>query len=187
MQIQLPDSTRSRALIGVLYIALAAGLTGCASKNPLMEEPVAADSGARPANAGVQTVTPSRTGRFFGIFSPHRVDVQQGNFVSLEMMAQIKEGMKRSEGVTREQVRFALGTPLLTDPFHADRWDYVFRLQKSNGDLITSNVVLFFKDNRLVRFDGSVLPTEKEYLALIASTPTDAPRTAPGTAAPAHH
>ena len=98
------------------------------------------------------------------------------------MMAQIKEGMKRPEGVSREQVRFALGTPLLTDIFHADRWDYVFRLQKGNGDLIASHVSLFFKDNKLVRFDGSVLPTEKEYLALIAGA---TPAAKPASPAPA--
>jgi outer membrane protein assembly factor BamE len=200
MQMLLPTTARIPALVGALCVVLATGLLGCASKNPLMELPVAANSGAtkpsaEPSNtaetktasaaaasADVQTSTPSRTQRFLGIFSPHRIDIQQGNFVSLEMMSQLKEGMKRKEGVTREQVRFALGTPLLTDLFHADRWDYVFRLKKSNGNLITSHIALFFKDNRLVRFDGSVLPTEKEYLALIAGAapaPTAAPQAAP--------
>lgn len=160
------------SLIGTLCLAAVASLSGCASKNPLMEEP--ATGNAKPAavvaSTDVKPVAPNRVQRFFGIFSPHRIDVQQGNFVSLEMMTQLKDGMKRPEGVSREQVRFALGTPLLTDIFHGDRWDYVFRLQKGNGDLIASHVSLFFKDNRLVRFDGSVLPTEKEYLAMIAGT-----------------
>ena len=52
------------------------------------------------------------------MFSPYRPDIQQGNFVSQEMLAQLKVGQ------TREQVLFILGTPLLTDIFHADRWDY---------------------------------------------------------------
>ena len=164
-------------LAGTICLAAAVSLSGCASKNPLMEE--AAGGSTKPAavvtSTDVKPVAPSRVQRFFGIFSPHRIDVQQGNFVSLEMMAQLKEGMKRPEGVSREQVRFALGTPLLTDIFHADRWDYVFRLQKGNGDLISSHVSLFFKDNRLVRFDGSVLPTEKEYLAMIAGSAPAAP------------
>ena len=168
---------RTPALIGSLFLALATCLTGCASKNPLMEEP-AANAGsvaqsAKPdttANSDVKSVAPTRTQRFFGIFSPYRIDIQQGNFISAEMMAQLKEGMKRPEGVSREQVRFVLGTPLLTDIFHADRWDYVFRVQKGNGEVISSHVSLFFNDNRLARFDGSVLPTEKEYLALIAGS-----------------
>lgn len=171
----------SSTLIGTLCLALAASLTGCASKNPLMEESAAGStkpSVATTASTDVKAVTPSRTQRFFGIFSPYRIDIQQGNFVSSEMMAQLKEGMKRPEGVSREQVRFVLGTPLLTDIFHADRWDYVFRLQKGNGEVIASHVSLFFKGNRLDRFDGSVLPTEKEYLAFIAGA-------APGASAPA--
>ncbi len=179
--LRLTFSNIGSPLLGVFCLALASTLTGCASKNPLMEEPVA--SNATPAMAAststdVKMVTPSRTQRFFGIFAPYRIDIQQGNFVSLEMMAQLKEGMKRPEGVSREQVRFVLGTPLLTDIFHADRWDYVFRLQKGNGEVIASHVSLFFKDNRLTHFDGSILPTEQEYLALIAGT-------APGAKAPA--
>lgn len=86
------------------------------------------------------------------------------------MVAQLKEGMQRSEGVTREQVRFVLGTPLLTDVFHADRWDYVFRMKKSTGEVIASRVTVFFKDNRLVNIDGDTLPTEQEYLAFIAGS-----------------
>ena len=86
------------------------------------------------------------------------------------MMTQLKDGMKRKEGMTREQVRFILGTPLLTDPFHGDRWDYVFRMQKGNGDIISSRVAVFFKGNQLDHFDGSVVPTEREYLAIIAGT-----------------
>lgn len=88
------------------------------------------------------------------------------------MVAQLNEGMQRPEGVTREQVRFVLGTPLLTDIFHADRWDYVFRLQKRSGEVISSRVTVFFKDNRLARIDSGELPTEQEYLAFIAG---DAP------------
>jgi outer membrane protein assembly factor BamE len=61
-------------------------------------------------------------------------------------------------------VRFALGTPLLTDLFHEDRWDYVFRLQKGNGEITTSRVSVFFNGNLLARVDGGNLPTENDYL-----------------------
>jgi len=122
------------------------------------------------AAPGVQVTAPTGLRRFLGIFSPYRIDIQQGNFVSREMVAQLKEGMQNKAGVTREQVRFALGTPLLQDIFHADRWDYVFRLKKSNGEVISSRVTVYFKGDRLVRIEGGDLPTEKEYLALIAGS-----------------
>jgi outer membrane protein assembly factor BamE len=204
MRFLLSDSNRQSPLLAALCLVLASCLGGCASKNPLIDEaPVA--STAKPAtmptgntesvttaaaNNDVQTVTASRTKRFFGIFSPYRVDIQQGNFVSREMMIQLKEAMSRKEGVTRDQARFILGTPLMTDIFHADRWDYVFRLQKGNGDLITSHVTLFFKGNRLENFDGSLLPTERDYLALLvgapAKEPSAAPEAAPTPAAPSN-
>ncbi|MFC5476415.1 outer membrane protein assembly factor BamE [Paraherbaspirillum soli] len=117
------------------------------------------------ASSGVQTV---KQQRFLGIFSPYRIDIQQGNFVSKEMLAQVKEGM------TRDQVRFALGSPLVTDLFHEDRWDYVFRLQKGNGEITTSRVSTFFKDNVLVRIEGGDLPTESEYLSRISGGAAEA-------------
>lgn len=183
---------RASAFAAPLCIALAAFLAGCASKNPLMEEPVASTRAAPPASApaatqqaeakpartkpagatadaqGVTTTAPTGLRKFLGIFSPYRIDVQQGNFVSREMVAQLREGMAQKDGVTRDQVRFVLGTPLLTDIFHADRWDYLFRLRKGNGEVISSRVAVFFQNNRLVRIDGDQLPTEEEYLALIA-------------------
>jgi outer membrane protein assembly factor BamE len=168
-----------------------------------MEEPVSASkpaampaagpdktATATPAKSDVQAMTATRTQRFLGIFSPYRADVQQGNFVSREMLSQLNEAMNRKEGVTREQARFILGTPLLTDIFHADRWDYVFRLQKGNGDLIASHVTLFFKGNRVERMDGSDLPTEKGYLALLvgavpsSNEPAAATESAPTPASP---
>ena len=165
----------------VAVFALATCLAGCASKNPLMEEPAGAQpvaakqetpavvTDAQPAapsdantGSGVHTI---RKSRFLGIFSPYRVNVQQGNFISREMVSQLKQGM------TPDQVRFVLGTPLSTDIFHAERWDYPFRLQKSNGEIITSRVTVYFKDGLLSRFEGGDLLTEKDYLALIAGKP----------------
>ena len=79
------------------------------------------------------------------------------------MVAQLKEGM------TQDQVIFLLGTPLLTDVFHADRWDYAFRMQKGNGEITSSRVTVHFKDKLVSSFEGGGdLPTEKDYLARIA-------------------
>lgn len=150
-------------------------MAGCASKNPLIDEPAASAAGKEVQASGVTTTGPTGAQRFLGIFSPYKIDIQQGNFVSREMVAQLKEGMQRPEGVTRDQVQFALGTPLLTDIFHADRWDYVFRLKKSTGEVISSRVTVYFKNNRLVSIDGGALPTEEEYLALIAGSAPGAP------------
>ena len=173
-------SRRDRAAAAALCLALAAGLAGCASKNPLIDEPAASatpapqarsapatETAAAPAatesaDSGVTTTGPTGVRRFLGMFSPYRIDVPQGNFVSREMVEQLKEGM------TRDQVRFVLGTPLLTDIFHADRWDYVFRLQKGSGAVISSRVTVFFDGDRLTKIDGGELPTEAEYLAFIA-------------------
>lgn len=150
-----------------LGLVMATVLSGCASKNPLIDEP------GVHATSGVTTSGPTGLQRFLGIFTPYRVDIQQGNFVSREMVAQLKEGMQKPEGVTREQVRFVLGTPLLTDIFHQDRWDYVFRLKKRTGEVISSRVTVFFKDNRLANIEGETLPTEQEYLSFIAGTKPD--------------
>jgi outer membrane protein assembly factor BamE len=101
--------------------------------------------------------------RFLGIFSPYRPDIQQGNFVSQEMVAQLKVGM------TPDQVVFLLGTPLLNDIFHGERWDYPFRMQKGNGEITTSRVTVYFENNRVSRIEGGELPTEADYLARIAN------------------
>lgn len=77
-------------------------------------------------------------------------------------MAQLKPGM------TPDQVKFVLGTPLLTDIFHANRWDYVFRLQKGNGEVISNRIAVYFQDNRVAKIDAGPLPNEQDYLSLIA-------------------
>jgi outer membrane protein assembly factor BamE len=159
--------------------ALAAGLactlmlSGCAAwRNqtrpapPVNTDPAAtaadAQKAAAAANAGAQTVQATKLQKFFWIFSPYRPDIQQGNFVSQEMLSQVKVGQ------TREQVMFILGTPLLTDIFHADRWDYPFYLARGDGELTSSRVTIYFKDNKVEKFDGGNLPTEREYIERIA-------------------
>lgn len=201
MQMPTVRTNRTPAAAGGLLLALAALLAGCASKNPLIDEPApvakaapapatapattsaTAANAPAPQAAQAQTAPAATTGgntvvhtgptgiyRFLGFLAPYRIDVQQGNFVSREMVAQLEEGMKRPEGVTREQVRFVLGTPLLTDPFHADRWDYIFHLKKRTGEVIASKVTAYFEGNRLSRIDGDKLPTEQEYLGYIAGS-----------------
>lgn len=82
---------------------------------------------------------------------PYRIDVRQGNLVTQEMVSQLKKGM------TRDQVRFALGTPLLDDVFHADRWDYVYRYTQGHGEPEQRKLTLRFENDQLVRVEGDVV------------------------------
>ena len=173
---------------GALCVLFAALLAGCASKNPLIDEPAsvrrsepAAPTQQPKAQAAAQDgatgsdleVTQGR--RFLGFLRPYRPDIQQGNFISREMVAQLKEGM------TRDQVRFVLGTPLLTDVFHSERWDYPFRMVKGNGETTASRLTLTFSGDKLSRIEGGDLPTEADYLARISGTPPRKSKTeAPG-------
>lgn len=82
--------------------------------------------------------------------NPHRIDVRQGNYVDQEMVARLKKGM------TREQVRFALGTPLVVDAFHANRWDYVYTFRPGRGEAQQRVLSVFFDGDRLDRVEGDV-------------------------------
>lgn len=84
--------------------------------------------------------------------TPYRMEIQQGNFVSQEMVAKLKRGM------SREQVRFVLGSPLLTDMFHANRWDYVFYRDRPNQPREERRMSVFFENDRLARVTGDVVP-----------------------------
>lgn len=88
--------------------------------------------------------------------TPYKVEIQQGNFVSQEMVSQLKPGM------SKEQVRFVLGTPLLTDIFHADRWDYIYWRETPAGKREQRKLAVHFDDGRLARLDGDVVPPEEK-------------------------
>lgn len=160
-----------------VLLSVLALMAGCVNQNPPIEgipattavEPAkpAADATtpdpAAPAaqDLSAKTVAPAGFEKFLGIFTPYRITIQQGNFVSKEMADQVKTGM------TREQVRFLLGTPLITDMFHADRWDYVFRLLKPSGELTTSRVTVFFERSLVAKIERGELPNEQDYLKRI--------------------
>jgi outer membrane protein assembly factor BamE len=98
----------------------------------------------------------------FGFISPYRVDIQQGNVVTQEQLARVKPGMSRL------QVRDALGSPLLTDAFHPDRWDYIFTLRQGGTVVQRRNVVLVFNGDVLKAIEAPELPTEREFIESIA-------------------
>jgi len=85
----------------------------------------------------------------------HRMEIQQGNYLSQETVAKLQLGM------TKDQVRFVLGTPLLTDIFHEDRWDYVYRRQRANSRTFEERkLAVFFKDGKLMQVEGDVVPAQ---------------------------
>ena len=83
--------------------------------------------------------------------TPYKIDIQQGNVVTQEMVAKLKPGM------TQAQVRFILGTPLITDAYHAHRWDYVYRYQKAGKLMEERKLALFFDRELLQRVEGDVV------------------------------
>lgn len=91
--------------------------------------------------------------------TPYKIDVIQGNFISKEQVEQLRPGL------SREQVKALLGTPLLASLFHADRWDYVFTLKRQGVAPQAFKYAVFFKDDQLVRFEGDAMPTEAEFIA----------------------
>jgi outer membrane protein assembly factor BamE len=77
---------------------------------------------------------------FLGGCSLYKMEIQQGNYITSEELAVVKPGM------TAAQVQDALGTPLLVDDFHKDRWDYVFYLRAPSGETKRSGVTVFFQN-----------------------------------------
>lgn len=86
--------------------------------------------------------------------APHRVDIEQGNFVDEGMVSKLKLEM------TREQVLFAMGTPLVIDPFHPNRWDYVYMSGIAGDVKRVRGITLWFDGDRLVRIGGD-FPLDK--------------------------
>jgi len=83
--------------------------------------------------------------------TPYRIEIQQGNYVTPDMVARLKPDL------TRDQVRFVLGTPLVSDIFHDERWDYVFMRQRANSpEMEYGRIAVFFEDGKLKRVDGDL-------------------------------
>jgi len=83
---------------------------------------------------------------------PYRMDIQQGNVVTSKMMLQLRPGM------TKSQVRFIMGTPLIQDTFHANRWDYYYEMRKGGKLIERRRVILDFENDALKQVRGDVIP-----------------------------
>jgi outer membrane protein assembly factor BamE len=109
---------------------------------------------------------------FIAFIAPYKPDIIQGNVVTTEQISQVKPGM------TRVQVKEILGTPLITDPFHADRWDYVFTLRRQGFDDQQRSFVVLFEKDKVLKIDAPVLPSEDQFVAEISrkKLPTTLPK-----------
>ena len=139
-----PSTTRQRAWrsrVAPLSSALLAvvALSGCSSFNE-----------------------PASVKGFIAWIAPYKPDIVQGNVVTTEQMSQVKPGMSRL------QVRDILGSPLITDPFHAQRWDYVFTLKRQGFDDLKRAFVVTFDKDSVEKIDAPELPSEDQFVASIS-------------------
>ena len=108
----------------------------------------------------------------------YKIDIQQGNVVTQDMIDQLRPGM------TRKQVRFIMGNPLLTDTFHANRWDYLYSIQPGGGQRLQERIsVNFSADDQLVGLSGDFMPGVSRDQAILGedsgvTTPQATPRPA---------
>lgn len=86
----------------------------------------------------------------------YRINIDQGNIITQEMINQLKPGM------TREQVKYVMGSPLIADSFHPDRWDYVYTLRTGEGKRTRQQLTVLFKDDALVSLSGDFLPASAQ-------------------------
>ena len=96
----------------------------------------------------------------------YRIDIQQGNYVTQDLVDRLKPGM------TKAEVKQLLGTPLLSDAFHANRWDYYFSNVAGRGAQESAKLTVLFENEKVVSFEGAGRPPG----ASPARTPTETPR-----------
>ena len=97
------------------------------------------------------------------VVTPYKIDIVQGNFVSREQVQALQAGM------SRQQVRELLGTPLMTSLFHADRWEYVFTIKRPSAEMESRKLTVFFQGDALARHEGDEMPSETEFVATLGS------------------
>ncbi len=83
--------------------------------------------------------------RFPGVY---RIDIAQGNLITKDMVEKLKLGM------SPRQVEYVMGSAMIQDTFHPDRWDYLYRLETGHGVKVENRLVLYFENDRLARIDN---------------------------------
>ena len=102
---------------------------------------------------------------FVGFPGVYRIGIEQGNVVTQEMVDQLKPGM------TRRQVRFVLGTPLIEDSFNGDRWDYRYVFSRGDQQILDNRLTVYFEGDTLARFDSKLPPSAENEEANTAEAP----------------
>ena len=123
----------------LIYIAVAVTISGCSSFS-------------LPSIPKVPKFDVS----FIKLPKVHKIDIQQGNVISQTMIDQLKPGM------TKNQVKFIMGTPLIADTFNQNRWDYFYGLKPAEGEEVRERMVIFFKDDKLHTLRGDYMPNPIE-------------------------
>lgn len=91
--------------------------------------------------------------RFPGVY---KVTIQQGNYLEEDMIEKLKPGL------TKEQVRYIMGTPLIEDTFNQDQWDYYYNVKLGDEDLRTNHFTVYFEEDKLTHWDGDYTPINKQ-------------------------
>lgn len=99
--------------------------------------------------------------------SVYRIDIQQGNDVTQQMINKLRPDM------TKSQVTYIMGTPLLIDTFHPERWNYIYTLHHGNGGREQQNITLFFEKDLLHHIEGDVRIVAREDLSKIGKKGTN--------------
>ncbi len=97
-------------------------------------------------------------------FGVYKLDINQGNFLSQDMVDKLKVGQ------TKSQVRLALGTPLIASAFRDNRWDYVYEFRRAGRVREHRQLTIYFQDDLLARWEGSEMPQSAQDLNRIAAT-----------------
>ncbi|NKB35237.1 MAG: outer membrane protein assembly factor BamE [Pseudomonadales bacterium] len=97
----------------------------------------------------------------------YKISIPQGNIITQDMVDQLRPGM------SKRQVTFVMGTPLVRDPYHQDRWDYIYSFQPGGGQRGQERISVFFVDDQLVNFEGDFVPTEIAEATAAASNDGD--------------
>jgi outer membrane protein assembly factor BamE len=139
----MPANTRFSPPVALLTLACALLLAGCAGTQ----------SSTAHQDSGNRLFKPAQW------IKPFKPDVIQGNFISREQVELLRPGMSRTD------VRNVLGTPLVASIFHADRWDYVFTIERQGVPAQSYRYAVFFNGDSLVRFEGDTMPAEADFIA----------------------
>ena len=109
---------------------------------------------------------------------PYRAGIQQGNWITQEQVALLQPGM------SREQVRFALGSPTLTSVLHADRWDYPYYFRPGRGPVEERQFTVWFENDRLLRWHGDEQPSMQPFQINMPGVPNSQPHASPAQDVP---